>query len=136
MQPVTTRSCAALLLLVATACTTAVPPYSRVFAPIDPELPRRLYVSSTGERGAVVDALTRNGFSIATDLRETPLTLSVRLGGKRSTQACGSVRNVVFELLHAGIRIAVIKGRGRTGSCQPNILVEMGAELARLFEQR
>ena len=129
------RSGAALVLMAASACASSVPPCSRVFAPIDPDLARKLYVSATGEREAVVASLEWAGFSVATDLRDTPLTLTVRLGGRRATRECGSVRNVVFELLHAGIRIAVIKGRGLTGSCHPNILREMSAELARLFNE-
>jgi len=125
-----------LVLLVAlAACASPVPPRSRIFAPLDPGIPPELYVTTTSEREAVLAALVQSDFSIAHDLRDTPLVLAVRLGGRRATRPCGSIRNVAYELLHEGVRIAVIKGRGWTGSCSPNILRDMGAELRRLFRQ-
>jgi hypothetical protein len=125
----------ALLLLVAVGgCASIVPPQTKVFAPIDPGIAPRVFVTTNEERETVVAALERAGFSITSDLRKTPLVLAVRLGGRRSTRGCGSIRNVVYDLRHAGVRIALIKGRGWAGSCTPNILLDMSAELARLFD--
>jgi hypothetical protein len=130
------RFAALLAGLAVAACSSVVPPEMRVFAPIDPQISPVLYVATNGEREEVIAALKQAGFSIASDLRETPLVLDVRLGSRRSSQECGSVRNVVYDLRHAGVRVAFIRGRGRTGSCQPNMLTQMSAELARLFDQR
>lgn len=128
------RSGALLLVVAVGGCSSLVAPQMRVFGPIDPAIPPLLYVTTTAERENVLAALKQAGFSITSDLRETPLTLSVRLGGTRATRECGSVRNVVYELQHAGVRLAHIRGRGWTGSCTPNILLDMSAQLARLFD--
>lgn len=126
--------CIALgLILVAGGCTTPVPPQMRVFAPIDAEVEPLLYVTTTSERESVLAALRLAGFRVTNDLRATPLVLSVKLGSVRRTQPCGTVRNVAYDLRHAGVQIAGIKGRGWTGSCEPNILTDMSRELARLF---
>ena len=127
---------AALLLVAALACSSIVPPTTRVYAPIEPDIPLRLYVVTPREREPVLAALRQAGFSIATDVRDAPLVLEVRLGGSRSSKACGSVRNVAYDLRHAGVRVAYIKGRGWTGSCEPNMLTQMSAELAGLFGRR
>lgn len=129
------RSGAFLLVVVLTACSSLVAPKMTVLGPIDPSIPPLLYVTTTGERETVLAALKQAGFSIASDFRDTPLVLSVRLGGTRASQRCGSVRNVVYELRHAGVRIATIQGRGWTGSCTPNILMDMSGALARLFDR-
>lgn len=127
------RVLAVLILLVAGGCASPVPPRTQVFAPIDVGAEQRLYVSTNDEREAVLAALRQAGFAITEDLQELPFVLTVRLGSRRSTSACGAVRNAVFQLMHSGVQIAVIKGRGSTGSCDPNILLDMSAELARLF---
>lgn len=127
---------AALLLVAATACSSIVPPETHVYAPIDPDIPPLLYVVADRERETVVSALRQAGFSIATDMRDAPLVLQVRLGGSRASKACGSVRNVVYDLRRSGVRVAFIRGRGWTGSCEPNMLTQMSAELARLFGRR
>lgn len=121
------------LLLPAVACSSIVPPQTQVLAPVDPSIPRLLYVTTNGQREALLSALQASGFSITSDARETTLVLVVRFGGVRTNRPCGTLRNVIYDLRQRGARIAVIKARGWTGSCSPNILREMGAELARLF---
>ena len=128
---------AALLLLVAAvACTTPVAPSTRVLGPLDPDLPRLLYVTTNLARENVVADLKLAGFAATSDARETPLVLVVKLGRARATQACGSLRNVVYQLREAGVVVAVIKGRGWIGSCNPSILGGMNAALAHLFDSR
>jgi hypothetical protein len=106
----------------------------RVFGPVDPSAERLLYVTTNDERESVLAALRLAGFSITSDARETSFQLVVRLGGARATRSCGQVRNVVYELRQMEMRIALLKGRGWTGSCSPrNILLEMSASLASLF---
>ena len=128
---------AALLLLVAAvACTTPVAPSTRVLGPLDPDLPRLLYVTTNAELENVVADLRLAGFETTADARRTPLVLLVKLGKARSTSSCGSLRNVVYELRQAGVVVAVIKGRGWIGSCNPSILGDVNAALAHLFDSR
>jgi len=126
---------AVLLLILAAGCSSLVAPHTEAYAPIGPDIPPRLYVTANAERWAVLAALEKTGFSIVSDFREAPLVLAVTLGASRGSAECGSIRNVVYELSHGGVRIAVIRGRGYTGRCSPNILHDMSAELARLFHQ-
>jgi hypothetical protein len=123
-----------LLLVLASACTSVVPPRARVLAPLDPGLGRVLYVTTTDARENVLADLKQAGFQVASDARETPLVLVVKLGNVRSRRKCGSLRNVVYELRQVGVLVAVIKGRGWTGACDPSILRDMNAVLARLFD--
>jgi hypothetical protein len=127
---------AAFLLAGALACTSIVPPRTRVLGPIDPSSAPLLYVTTTAERENVVADLKLAGFSVTSDAREASAVLVVRLGGVRATRDCGSLRNVVYEVRQVGVRVAVIKGRGWLGSCSPSILRDMNAALAQLFGYR
>jgi hypothetical protein len=122
-----------LLLFLTLACSSSVAPQMKVFGPIDPSITRLLYVTTNAERESVLAALRQAGFSITSDARETTFQLVVRLGASRSSRTCGWIRNVVYELRQKEVRIALVKGRGWTGSCSPNILLDMSARLAALF---
>ena len=128
------RLAALVLLAGAVACTTPVAPHTRVHGPLAPGLDRVLYVTSNTAHENVVADLELAGFRSTSDWRETPLQLVVKLGRVRLSRPCGQLRNVSYQLRHAGIVVAVIKGRGWVGSCQPNLLLEMNAALARLFD--
>jgi hypothetical protein len=125
-----------LLLILALACTTPVAPRTRVYAPLDPGLARTLYVTTNAQREAIVAELKLAGFRSIRDTSATPLVLVVRVGRVRSADSCGAIRNVSYELRQAGVVVAVIKGRGWIGSCTPNVLREMNAALAHLFDSR
>ena len=60
----------------------------------------------------------------------------VQLGNERAKVDCGVVRNVVYQLRQSGSLVAVIKGRGWIGSCEPRILVQMNDALARVVAPR
>ena len=124
------------LLLGAAACTTPVPPSTRVLGLLDPQLERLLYVTTNAERETVIADLEFAGFRTTSQTHTTPLVLVVKLGNVRRTQPCGSLRNVLYQLHQGGFLVAVIRGRGWTGSCDPGILREMNAELVHLFESR
>jgi len=124
------------LLLGAIACTTPVAPRARVLGLIDPDLERILYVTTNAEHENVVAELEFAGFDTTRDTRETALVLVVKLGSVRRSSPCGSLRNVSYVLHQQGFVVAVIKGRGWTGSCQPSILRDLNAELVHLFDAR
>jgi len=129
------KALALLLLVAAGGCANVVAPRVQVLAPLDPKLPRVVYVTTNLAREDVVGALKQAGFAVASDARETSIVLEVKLGSVRSrTDSCGTLRNVVYGLRQGGVLVAVIKGRGWTGaSCTPNVYVEMNAVLDRLF---
>lgn len=130
------RSGPVLLLALAASlsCASIEPPRMQVFGPIDAELEPVVYVTTNRDREVVLAELTAAGFRPTSDLREAPLVLEVKLGRSRGSRDCGSIRNVFYDLRHAGgVRIAVVKARGWTGQCRPTILSEVSAELASLF---
>lgn len=130
------RAGALLLLAGLVACTTYVAPTTRVLGLIDPDLDRLLYVTTNAERENVIADLELAGFATTIDARATPLVLVVKLGSVRQSKSCGALRNVIYQLRHGGVVVAVIKGRGWTGSCDPSILRDMNAALAHLFDSR
>jgi hypothetical protein len=125
-----------LLLSGSLACTTHVAPTTRVFGLLDAELERTLYVTTNTQREAVLAELKLAGFASTSDAAATPLVLVVRLGSARRSSDCGAIRNASYELRQAGVIVAGIKGRGWVGSCSANILRQMNAALAHLFDSR
>ena len=51
----------------------------------------------------------------------------------RLTDVCGQKHNVSYSLAVHGSNVMVIKARGWTGSCEPNMFDEMSAKLAESF---
>lgn len=118
-----------LILLLEAACSSTVPPTATKRAPIPLDRNAGVYVVAQQQREAIIDSLWNAGIEIATDLGSMGYGLDVRLGSSRGNRPCGSVHNVVYTLSNAGRRLLVIKGRGATGTCDPNIFDEMSREL-------
>ena len=131
------RAGALLLVAAAIACANVRPPLAKVLAPLDPDLERVVFVSTTRSREDVVAAFKRSGFRVATDARETSIVVEVRHGGVRTRdERCGTLQNVSYTVLQGGVRAAIIKGRGWTSpNCDPNIYAQMNLVLAHLFGQ-
>lgn len=125
----------ALLVALATlaGCGTRVPAtvtlHPKVF--LDPGRP--IYVTANREFARVVLAVRNAGLNVATDLSEDHYRLRVKIGRSRGGGSCGANANVAFTLDAAGRPAMMIKGRGLTGHCEPNILNEMSAKLAMGF---
>jgi hypothetical protein len=128
---------AMLLVAAAIACANVRPPVAKVLAPLDRDLERVVFVSTTRSREDVVAAFKRSGFRVATDARETSIVVEVRHGGVRNRDDhCGTLQNVSYVVIQGGVRAAIIKGRGWTSpSCDPNIYAQMNLVLAHLFGQ-
>lgn len=89
-----------------------------------------IFVIAPDERPRIVESLKKAGLKPVDVRSATGYSLDVRLGGNRSTEPCGSVRNVTYILSGPPGRMAVIKGRGATGTCEPNMYDDMSAKLA------
>ena len=119
------------------SCTSAVPPQVRILSPLDPATMPSVLLSANDEQDRVAEALSNAGVAVAADMRQATLILTARLGTPRGTKhKCGGIRNVVYELSQRGGLVAVIKARGLTGTCTPNILDAMSEELAALVQGR
>jgi hypothetical protein len=89
-----------------------------------------IFVIASDERPRIVESLKKAGLKPVDVRSATGYSLDVRLGGNRRTQPCGSVRNVTYILSGPPGRMAIIKGRGATGTCEPNMYDDMSAKLA------
>lgn len=119
-----------LLLALATGCASHVPATVTMpaIAPIDGRLP--IFLIAPLQRAGIRKSLHAAGLKTLKRPRRDGYTLDVRLGSIRSSRPCGSLRNVAYVLKDAGVRIMIIKGRGVTGSCSPNIFDELSRMLA------
>ena len=111
------------------ACASAVPAHVTLL----PEAPlgtsAAIYLIALKQPERVATSLTAAGFQITDDYFSDAYSLTVNVGNSRSVQGCGSVNNVEY-VLSRGEQLVVIKGRGRTGSCEPNIFDDMSRKLA------
>ena len=56
--------------------------------------------------------------------------MNVKVEKNRGNRTCGRISNVAYILDGNGRHLMVIKGRGPTGSCTPNVFDDMSQKLA------
>jgi hypothetical protein len=122
------RRVAALLLMV--ACTTYVPPSTRVVGTIDLMGEPLILVESNRETDRIEASLRRAGLGVSSSIREANLVLDVKASEARLSKQCGGLRNVLYRLRQRGDMVLYVKARGYTGACEPNTFDAMSAELA------
>jgi len=128
MRKATWLACALAFLA---SCASTVPPSFRVFAPVDLSQPPSVFVSASHLREPIERSLGRAGLPVARTAREASLVLIATVGNVRSsTEDCGPVRNVKYELRQFGIPLATGRARGPVGSCATNVLDQMSRKLA------
>lgn len=89
-------------------------------------------VTANEQRVQVEESLRAAGLIVARD-RPSNYWLQVDVGSSRGSQPCGRMANVRYTLSQRGERILVIKGRGPTGSCNPNVLDDMSRLMESYF---
>jgi len=114
------------------ACSTPVPPTVTLGPVVPVDRSAVLFVMAESQRSRIVESLRHAGLRPADEPSETGLRLWVRLGGRRGGARCGGIHNVAYVLSEREMRVAVIKGRGSTGTCEPNIFDAMSQRLADL----
>ncbi|GEM_PF-2483570 len=125
----------ALFVALATlvSCGSRVPPTVTLHPQMALDPDAAIYVTSNRQRERVMLAVQNAGLNVASEFRDARYSLRVKIGRSRGGGECGANANVVYILDAIGRRAMVIKGRGRTGDCEPNILDEMSAKLAMGF---
>lgn len=122
-----------VLLGFSAACTSPVPP-TVTKAPIAPITGRaEVFLSATEQGPRIRKSLRDAGFEVVSSTG-APYTLVVKVGNGRASMECGAVNNVSYDLRSPGGRVMVMKGRGRTGTCTPNIFDDMSRKLASYFD--
>jgi hypothetical protein len=123
-----------IALSIAAACTSTVPP--RVTrAPSWPlDANAHFFVTATEQRDRVLQSLDNANLVSTDDWADARYSLEVKFGSSRSKDLCGTVHNVVYQVYENARSIMVVKGRGATGACYPNILDDLSRVLAQHAE--
>ena len=111
-------------------CTSAVPATVTMSpgSPLEPNA--TIFLNSTAQRERIAQSLRDAGMTPTAQFQEADYALDVKVGRSRGSAACGGVSNIAYILSRADSRVMVIKGRGRTGSCTPNVFDDMSRKLA------
>lgn len=114
----------------ALGCSSVVPATltQRVYEPIDRDA--GIFLIARQHRAEIIESLEDAGIQLSRGTGDMAYALEVRLGDVRARTRCGTVQNVSYQLMGAGQRLLVIKGRGPTGRCELNIFDDMSRELA------
>jgi hypothetical protein len=116
------------------ACTSKVPATVTVSPPL-PIKSAKIFLLAHSQRDRIAKSLIDASLDVTDEWTTDSYALTVRVGNRRGARACGAVSNVAYELRgivpNAGAqRLMVIKGRGGTGSCEPNVFDDMSRLLA------
>lgn len=129
LRPVVLTIVALSTLALSFGCTSPVPP--TVTKPPRTSLKHNplLFVQATRHQQQITESLHSAGLQLASSFADADYALEVRVGNGRGGGSCGGTSNVAY-ILREGTVVMVIKGRGETGSCTPNIFDEMSEKLA------
>ena len=117
-------------LALMSACSSHVPATVTVSPQIPIKKGSTIFVLAQVQRERIVKSLVDAGLEVSDQWTGDGYSLTVQVGSSRGRQECGGTHNVAYTLSGAGQRLMVIKGRGRTGSCNPNIFDDMSRKLA------
>ena len=123
-----------LQLALVVACTTTVPA-TVTMGPTAPLVsPAKVFLTAARQYDRVAQSLRDAGIEVENNWDSAAYALQVNVGsGRGSGKECGSVNNVAYILSRAGMRVMIIKGRGSTGACTPNVFDDMSNKLASYF---
>jgi hypothetical protein len=123
----------ALQVVFGSACKSPVPP--TVTRP--PTLPLKanpaIIVEANRQIPRIEESLRQAGVRLAESYAEADYILKVNVGRRRGNQTCGGTSNVAYILDGKTGHLMVVKGRGLTGTCIPNIFVDMSHKLVTYF---
>jgi hypothetical protein len=89
-----------------------------------------IFLEANRQRPHIEESLRRAGLHMAESFSGADYILNVKVGRNRSTRDCGGTSNVAYILDGNNRHLMVIKGRGLTGSCTPNVFDDMSQKLA------
>ncbi len=123
----------ALHVVLVFGCTSPVPP--TVTKPPTASLNANptVYLQASVQRPRVAESLRNAGVRLTETFSEADYILNVNVGRRRKNQACGGSSNVAYILDGRDSHLMVIKGRGLTGTCAPNVFDNMSQKLATYF---
>jgi len=132
-QGITLAIAIAAQVVLASGCTAPVPA-TVTRAPTTPlKASPAIYLQARRQMPRVAESLRNAGVRLTESNSEADYTLNVKVGRGRGSQSCGSTSNVAYILDGGGRHLMVIKARGLTGTCIPNVFDEMSQRLTTFF---
>jgi hypothetical protein len=121
------------------ACSLVVPAKVTLSPQVPIDKGTNIFVVAEAQRERIVKSLIDAGLNVSDEwtVRGYSLTVSVgrwrtfrNLGSYRTSRECDRVSNVAYVLSGGSHQLMVIKGRGATGYCEPNVFDDMSRLLA------
>ena len=116
------------------ACANTVPPRTDWGPAQELNLEPRIFVSASSQLERTKESMTKNRFTLVDSERDANYLLEVDIGSPRAPLDCGATNDVSYTLSAGAERVIVIKGRGKTGTCEPNVLDDMSLHLRSVFQ--
>jgi hypothetical protein len=132
-QNITLAAAIALQVVFGSGCTSPVPPTVTRAPAIALKANPSIFVQATVQRPRIEESLRQAGVRLADSYGDADYILNVNVGRRRGNQTCGGSSNVAYILDGKTGHLMVIKGRGMTGTCTPNIFVDMSQKLVTYF---
>jgi hypothetical protein len=92
-----------------------------------------IFLQARVQRPRIAESLRNAGVRLAESFAEADYILNVNVGRRHKNQTCGGSSNIAYVLDGRGRHLIVIKGRGLTGTCTPNIFDDMSHKLSTYF---
>ncbi len=120
-------------VVLVSGCTSPVPP-TVTRAPTTPlkENPA-IFLQASVQNPRIAESLRKAGVRLSESYAEADYILNVNVGRRHNNQICGGSSNIAYVLDGRGGRLMVMKGRGLTGTCVPNVFDDMSQKLATYF---
>ena len=133
-QSISLAGLIALQVVLVFGCSSPVPA-TVTRAPTTPlQANPTIALQANKQRPRVAESLRNAGLRLADSQSEAEdYLLTVNVGRIQRNKTCGGFGNVAYILADGGRYTLVVKGRGFTGSCIPNLLDEMSEMLATYF---
>ena len=123
----------ALSFTLGSGCTSPVPP-TVTRQPATPlKANPAVYLQATVQGPRIAESLRTAGVRLVESYGEADYILNVNVGRRRRNQECGGSSNIAYILDGRGSHLMVIKGRGLTGTCAPNVFDAMSQKLVTYF---
>lgn len=114
------------------SCSTPVPATVTFGPSIRMTKEPTIAVLAVAQRPQIEQSLLAAGLIVPPD-RPANYWLEVDVGASRGSQSCGPIANVKYTLIRRGTPILVVKARGPTGACDPNVFDEMSRLMESYF---
>ena len=120
-------------VVLVSGCTTPVPPTVTRSPTTSLKANPSIYLQATVQTPRVAESLRSANVRLTETFSEADYILTVNVGKRRRSQTCGGISNVSYILDGRASHLMVIKGRGLTGTCVPNVFDGMSQKLSTYF---